>query len=112
MKVKEVHEVRWMSIYKAVETVYRSLDSLLSVFSTDKDPKAKGYSKKLGNSDFISTTYMLMDVLPIITELCLVFQKTDLDVSLVQVSVEQCLRDLESYKTVHSMEDLCLKTII
>ena len=72
-----------MPIYKAAETVYRSLDSLLSVFSSDKDPKVKGYSKKLGNSDYISTTYMLMDVLPIITELCLVFQKTDLDVSLV-----------------------------
>ena len=99
LKVKEVHEVRWLSIYKAVETVYRCLDSLLSLFSTEKDPKAKGYSKKLGNTDFISTTYMLMDILPIITELCLVFQKSDLDVSLVQVSVEQCLKDLESYKT-------------
>ena len=71
----------------------------MSVFSTDKDPKAKEYSKKLSNSDFISTTYMLMDVLPIITELCLAFQKTDLDVSLMQVSVEQSLRDLESYQT-------------
>lgn len=99
LKIKEVHEVRWMSIYKAVETVYRCLDSLISVFSTDKDAKAKGYAKKIGNSDFISTTYMLMDVLPIIIELCLVFQKKDLDVSLVQVSVEQCLKDLESYKT-------------
>ena len=37
-----------------------------------------------------------MDILPIITELCLVFQKKDLDVSLVQVSVDQ---DLERYKT-------------
>ena len=75
LKVKEVHEVRLMSIYKAVETFYKCLDSLLSVFSTDKDAKAKGYSKKLGNSDFIATTYTLMDILPIITELCLVFQK-------------------------------------
>ena len=41
---------------------------------------------------------MLMDILPIITELCLVFQKTDLDVSMVQVSVEQCIKDLERYK--------------
>lgn len=66
LKVKEVHEVRWLSIYKAVETVYRCLDSLLSLFSTEKDPKAKGYSKKLGNTDFITTTYMLMDILPIL----------------------------------------------
>ena len=98
LKIKEVHEVRWMSIYKAVETVYRSMDSLILLFSTEKEAKAKGFAKKLGNSDFISTTYMLMDILPIITELCLVFQKTDLDVSMVQVSVEQCIKDLERYK--------------
>ena len=98
LKVKEVHEVHWMSIYKAVETVYRSIDSLISLFSTEKDAKPKGFAKKLGNSDFISTTYMLMDILPIITELCMVFQKTDLDVFTVQVSVQQCIKDLERYK--------------
>ena len=87
LKVKEVHEVHWMSIYKAVETVYRSTDSLISLFSTEKDAKPKGFTKKLGNSDFISTTYMLMDILPIITELYMVFQKTDLDVFTIQVSV-------------------------
>ena len=67
LKMTEVHEVRWLSIYKSVETVYRCLDALITVFSTDKEPKAKGYAKKIGHSDFISTTYMLMDILPVIT---------------------------------------------
>ena len=47
LKVKEVQEVCWMSIYKAVETVYRSMDSLISLFSIEKDAKAKGFAKKL-----------------------------------------------------------------
>ena len=99
LKMTEVHEVRWLSIYKSVETVYRCLDALITVFSTDKEPKAKGYAKKIGHSDFISTTYMLMDILPVITELCLVFQKTELDVSVVEVSVENCKKTLESKKS-------------
>lgn len=95
MKIREVHEVRWMSIYKAVETVYCCMDSLITIFSTDKDPKLKVMVKKIGNSDFISTTYLLMDV---ITELCLVLQKTDLDISMVEVCVDSCIRDLEKIK--------------
>lgn len=87
-----------MSIYKAVETVYCCMDSLITIFSTDKDPKLKVMVKKIGNSDFISTTYLLMDVLPVITELCLVLQKTDLDISMVEVCVDSCIRDLEKIK--------------
>ena len=44
-----------MSIYLAVDTVFRSLDSLITLFSTEKDAKAKGYAKKLANYDFIAT---------------------------------------------------------
>lgn len=96
MKVKEVHEVRWMSIYKAVDTVFRSLDSLITLFTTDKD--AKGYAKKLATYDFIATTYMLKDILPIITALCLVFQRRDLDVTEVQTNIDHCIRSLNKYK--------------
>ena len=46
LKIREVHEVRWMSIYKAVETVYYCMDSLITIFSTDKEPKTEGYGKK------------------------------------------------------------------
>ena len=79
---------------------HRCLDALITVFSTDKEPKAKGYAKKIGHSDFISTTYMLMDILPVITELCLVFQKTELDVSVVEVSVENCKKHWKAKKVL------------
>ena len=54
--------------------------------------------KKIGNSGFISTTYLLMDILPVITELWLVLQKTDLDISMVEICVDSCIRDLEKIK--------------
>ena len=58
-----------------VITVYKCLDSLITYFTTDKDAKSKGFSKKLIQHNFIGTTYLLMDVLPVISELCLIFQK-------------------------------------
>ena len=99
LKVKEVHQVRWMSVFLAVETVYKTLDSLITLFTDDKDAKAKGYGKKMIQHDFIATTYLLMDVLPVVTELCLVFQKADLDVSLVKVSVDHCKKVLNDIKS-------------
>ena len=99
LKIKEVHEVRWFSVYLAVQTVYKCLDSLITFFSTDTDAKAKGYGKKLIQQDFIASTYMLMDVLPIVSELCLVFQKSDLDVSMVKVSVDHCKMALVNLKS-------------
>ena len=99
LKIKEVHEVRWLSVYLAVQTVYKCLDSLITFFSTDTDAKAKGYGKKLIQQDFIASTYMLMDVLPIVSELCLVFQKSDLDVSMVKVSADHCKMALVNLKS-------------
>ena len=82
LKVKEVHQVRWMSVFIAVQTIYTTLDSLITYFTQDKDAKGKGYQKKMTQHDFIATTYLLMDVLPVVSQLCLMFQKADIDVSL------------------------------
>lgn len=42
LKYREVHQVRWLSFYQALDAVYRTLDSLISYFSTATDDKAKG----------------------------------------------------------------------
>ena len=99
LKVKEVHDVRWMTIYQAVETVYRTLDSLITYFANNPDASATGYGKKLSHQDFVHTTYMLMDVLPVVSKLCLLFQRKDLDLPIIQVAVNTCISDLESLKS-------------
>jgi hypothetical protein len=38
-------------------------------FATQTDPAAKGYAKKPTEKNFVSTVYMLMDVLPGVTKL-------------------------------------------
>ncbi len=49
LKVKEVHDVRWMSFFLALETIYKIMESLLTYLegSNLKDPKAIGLMKKV-----------------------------------------------------------------
>jgi len=53
------------------------LTSLITFFATEdaKDATAKGYARKISERDFVDTVYMLMDVLPIISKLSLLFQR-------------------------------------
>ena len=81
LKYKEIHQVRWLSFYKALETLYLTWDSLVIFFEQeiakglDKDGKIKGYVKKRTEYEFVATIHMMMDVMPNIMELTLVFQK-------------------------------------
>lgn len=56
-------QVQWLSVYEALDAVYRTMDSLLFLFSTCNDVKAMGFKKKLGEDFFVYTTYSMMDVL-------------------------------------------------
>lgn len=78
--------------------VYRSLDSLLTFFRSETSAKGKGHYNKLIQYNFVATTYLRMDVLSIISKLCLVFQKKDLDVSMVEVPVDHCYAELHKLK--------------
>lgn len=53
LKVREVHEIRWLAVYEAVEMVYRSLDSLLTFFRNETCAKGKGFYNKLVQHDFV-----------------------------------------------------------
>lgn len=50
IRMKEVHEIRWLAFYNALDAVYRSLDALLTYLAemaTNKDPKAVYLKKKV-----------------------------------------------------------------
>ncbi|XP_015767968.1 PREDICTED: zinc finger protein 862-like [Acropora digitifera] len=104
MKYKEIHQVRWLSFYKALETLYLTWDSLVTFFEQevankqDKDGKIKGYIKKLTEYDFVASIHMVMDVMPNIMELTLVFQKSDLDCSIIAPAVQACITELTKYR--------------
>ena len=95
LRYREVHQVRWLSFYSALETIQRTLDSLITYLANqDRDPKAKGVSKKIAQELFIKTLYNILDWLEPIMRLNLFFQQTNIDISLVKVNVESCIRDL------------------
>ena len=54
LKYKEVHSVRWLSFFDALETVFRTLEPLLTYLAdtTLKDPKAVHLKKKVRNQTY------------------------------------------------------------
>ena len=97
LKYKEIHAVRWLSCYEAVEAVYRTLDPLISFFhqrKASKDPKAKGLLKAMASTQFIYITYLPMDVLPIVSRLCLQPQAENLDVAKAKVLIVSLIRKI------------------
>ena len=79
LQYKELHSVRWFSMYSALETVYRTWGSLATYFKTEmeqaNDSTAKSFFKKMTSFVFIAVTHLLMDIIPKVTQLSLFFQK-------------------------------------
>ena len=85
IKYREIHEIRWLSTYDAITSLYRTLDSFITYCSNSDNPSATGLRKKVATTMFISVLYSMMDILRPIMELSLVFQTKDLDIGKVKV---------------------------
>ena len=111
LKYKEVHSVRWLSFYDALQAVYRTLEPLLTYLAdtTLKDPKAVHLKKKVACLKFISLTYIMMDIIPHVTKLSLFFQKENVDLALVQVNIDHCVKDLQKLLTDSGPHEQLLK---
>ncbi|KAJ8356676.1 hypothetical protein SKAU_G00194700 [Synaphobranchus kaupii] len=88
LKMKEVHSVRWFSFYAALEALYRCWEPLAVMLEQQEEPKGKGILKNIASFKFLGVMSMLMDVIPVLTQLNLVFQKTDLDLAVVNPALE------------------------
>ena len=81
----EVHAVRRLSFYEALASIYRTTDPLITYMhnrGAQKDPNAQRLLKQLATIGYIYTTHVMMDVLPIVSKLCLVFKEEDPDVTM------------------------------
>ncbi|XP_058882921.1 uncharacterized protein LOC117415022 [Acipenser ruthenus] len=76
LKIKALHDVRWFSFCAALEAVYRCWEPPAVMLEQQKDPK--DILKNIASFEFLAVMSMLMDVIPILTQLNLIFQKTDL----------------------------------
>ncbi|XP_020625528.1 uncharacterized protein LOC110062925 [Orbicella faveolata] len=97
LKIKEVHSVRWFSFYNALYAIYHSWGALVTYFASHakSDAKAKGFVKKITEYEFIGITHFLIDIIPITTQLNLVFQKQDLDLAAVSPVVDATVQRIK-----------------
>ena len=107
LSYKELHSVRWLSYHITLQTVHRTVDSLLTYFSdvtqdVTKDPKANGLKKKIGTMKSISITALMMDAMAPITILSQFFQTENVDVALINVKLDLAIEDIEKIKTMRS----------
>ncbi|KAJ8303761.1 hypothetical protein KUTeg_018684 [Tegillarca granosa] len=88
LKIKEIHSVGWFAFFSALEAVFHTWGSLVTYFEQEKQCEkggtAKGIHTQLVQFEFVAVTYLLMDIMPILTKLSLSFQKENLDIALVQ----------------------------
>ena len=89
-----MHAVRWIAFYSALETVFRSWDALVNYFANHRnDAKAAGFLK-LTQVHNVATMHYLMDVIPWLTRLKQIFQKEDLDVSVIRACISTTLKEI------------------
>lgn len=107
LRCREVHAIRWLSFFLALETVYRTLDSLITLFETNSatNAKANGLKKKVGQELFIKLTYCLLDWLQPIMRLGQYFQKQDIDLSVAKVNVDFAIKDMEKMRDADTSTD-------
>ncbi|XP_060568155.1 zinc finger protein 862-like [Ruditapes philippinarum] len=98
LQYKELHSVRWFSMYAALEAVYRTWGSLATYFESEMESKndsvAKGFFKKITTFTFIACTYLLMDIIPKVTQLSMFLQKDNLDLAMIRPTVESVVQQL------------------
>ena len=99
LKIKEVHSVRWFAFYSALEAIFHTWGSLVTFFEQEKQAEkggtAKGIHSQLTQFEFVGVTYLLMDIMPVLTKLSLSFQKKDIDISVVQPLIMSTISQLE-----------------
>ena len=100
VKIKEVHEVRWFACYSALNAIYLSWKALVVYFKDIKKPneKEKTLLKDLTDVKFIGTMHTLMDIIPAFTQLNIIFQKQDLDISIVQPAIDGAIDSAKTAK--------------
>jgi hypothetical protein len=85
-----------------VTAILKALVSTLVNQAASGDPGAKGLLQKLHQACFLLHTAFLADVFEVVNTLCCVFQKDELDIHVVNVSVQTILDTMEILKMNNS----------
>lgn len=102
IKCKQAKDVRWLSHDNAIKALIRSLPSILVSLdreaSENGEPTAHGLYKFMSRYKFVATAYLLADVLPHLSRLSKIFQKENVDLSLIQPCLQTTIDTIDKYK--------------
>ena len=102
IKCKLAKDVRWLSHDNAIKALIRTFPSIL--VSLDREASEKGEATAHGLLSFmkcykfVATTYLLSDVLPHISRLSRIFQKENVDLTLIQPCLQTTIDAIKDYK--------------
>ena len=96
IKIKECHEIRWISFCSAIEAVFKTWLSLVTYFSRHSDSTSRSIHAKLTDYRFVYTMHFLLDILPHVAQLSLLLQKRDIDIAAVKPAVENLKNRVKS----------------
>lgn len=105
LKFAEVHSVRWLSMHRAVQIIYRTFPALVMTLEREAilEPAAKGILHEVTQFKFIALTHLMLDILPFIMRLSKKFQADSVNFSVVRPFVQSVcdsLRDLSEVEGV------------
>ena len=113
VKVKECHEIRWISFYLAVHAVYKTWASLVMYFTKHTDKKSEAMLKKLTKYRFVFTMHMMMDILPSVSQMSMILQKRDIDIAAINPALSGLKDKIKAAKkgTTHYQTELSEKLV-
>ena len=103
IKCKQAKDVRWLSHDNAIKALIRTLPSIL--VSLDREASENGEATAHGLLNFmkcykfVACTYLLSDVLPHLSRLSRIFQKENVDLTLIQPCLKTTIDAIKVYKT-------------
>ena len=102
IKCKQAKDVCWLSHDNAIKAIIRSLPSLLVSLdresSENAEPTAHVLYKFMSCYKFVACAYLLSDVLPHLSRLSRIFQKENVDLSLIQPCLKTTIDTIKKYQ--------------
>ena len=103
LSVKEVHSVRWLAFFSALDSVFCCWVSIVTTLGNEAsdqgkgNAKAKGLLKAMTKFSFLATMHFLMAVVPIMQRVSKAFQREDADFSIIMPLVDASIEALGGF---------------
>ena len=100
LKLKKLADTQWLSVDNARQTLVKVLPAVITSLESEAEERgqvlAHGLSKVVKQFKFITTLYMMCDVLPVVSHLSQIFQYPDIDLSVLQKLESTTIKELKN----------------